>query len=1094
MTKTRKIVLPILAFFSAATLAVGGVSYALSQDKNKAVAETELPYNAVNIEDLLTTTENMSTELRYHRWAMEYLTTEGFELNTLNTTVHKGAVYTDKKSDIATDNADGSYIKNYNDYAGNLSFYCAETAVSLVTLKNTTKNDVLTFRTRYSATDPLTIFARYGVYSGNTAEGKSGYKTVLFDGDTAVSYSASYRAVGGSMQIHAAYGFDKASYSSTEIKDAYNEKNTSATIESLSALLTDGEVITVSYGVYDATTTIAGAEVTKPHVYLKIVEDSGKVLLEQTTVDTLAQSASEVTEEGGFYRAGDYNGSAASLKMFAFSNDRDGTRHNALMLAGVNAPIYATADGESSYTVEGEQPSGNAVSTVALPDGWQFVDGTEMIMPGVREYKAQNLAAEYYGNIPECTVTITGTEVVEYVNVEDFAKGKTYDEAFRFYSDNENYTGALNEVSEKSANGYYYSVYSTKASDTATDNQWIDDKGTTDDTSDDVTYIVNKNDYEGNLTFNTTKNANAVNAAVQMKGNENKDAILSFKTYFRGLTGDSISLYARRTNNCDTVDKAEGYRIRLFADWQEAVGFLGAEYSESEEKIVYGNTGLALENTTSSRSYAYRPADLATFYNEKNGTTYSNTDGILKTGDLLTISYGVYDVGEGENARTFIYLKIHNDTKGLTAVELTIEDTSPEERKDAEVGTDLYINIRASKNAITPFFLGGIDEPILAPAPVAVSGDYKEDQLYNSVGLPAGYTLKDDGATKLVPGINALNCTYTGEYYGKSYTKDCVVTVEATAVEKTVVTYQSANGTEIKTDRVNKGITYTIDYVAEGVIGFKMGDNFYPNGYSFTTGENVTITVVTYAFGMENGAAVRMISDEKGYGGLRFTASVSKADYEAYADKVAVKHAIIPTDMISGTFDYNETGAETIVLEKEQFIEDETNYELNFGVTDILYSNFAREFSGLTYIEVAYDNGGTARFVSSTYSTMSIYECARTTLQLHGDTYAEANVAYLNGYIDSVLAVKVAGTEVIEASGSDSNIFEIVGSSVENGTATVSFKVAEGKDFPAFLAEVEKNIPVAYAVNKDDFVRILPTSFEVNEGVYTITFGIPNQA
>jgi len=199
-------------------------------------------------------------------------------------------------------------------------------------------------------------------------------------------------------------------------------------------------------------------------------------------------------------------------------------------------------------------------------------------------------------------------------------------------------------------------------------------------------------------------------------------------------------------------------------------------------------------------------------------------------------------------------------------------------------------------------------------------------------------------------------------------------------VQTKTLTMTDESGATIESKTVLK----TADYVLptsniDGFVGWSYNEGLYQAGAKIVSEENITVKAVCLEMDVLDGASARLKIDEDGDGGLRFTVKAKTADLTALGANVEMHGVMIPTDMINGEFDLNETGAKDIVLSNSVALNDGYTYYY-ITLTDVIYSNYNRAFSARAYAKVTYADEGTANMAATAYdktnNSRSIYDVA----------------------------------------------------------------------------------------------------------------------
>ena len=229
------------------------------------------------------------------------------------------------------------------------------------------------------------------------------------------------------------------------------------------------------------------------------------------------------------------------------------------------------------------------------------------------------------------------------------------------------------------------------------------------------------------------------------------------------------------------------------------------------------------------------------------------------------------------------------------------------------------------------------------------------------------------------------------------------------------VTLQNENGEEVATESVIEGETYTLPTSnIANFVAWKIGGKLYKPGTEIAVTEDLTVKAVCLDFTMEEGASIRIASTAQYHGGLRFVVKVNTAQLSALG--ATVYGFVLPTDSISGEFDKTDATNATVL---ENSVTD-GNYTVYYiTLTNVLYSNYNREFSAMAYIDITLADDTTLT-VQTSYdeekNSRSIYEVA---VRAYNDTeeyskYSEQEKKVLASYINSTVNLVKVDDETYE--------------------------------------------------------------------------------
>ena len=412
--------------------------------------------------------------------------------------------------------------------------------------------------------------------------------------------------------------------------------------------------------------------------------------------------------------------------------------------------------------------------------------------------------------------------------------------------------------------------------------------------------------------------------------------LVNFKMNY--IEGDTTWLFARKSSfkSWDWVSSYEGYSFRIN----------GSKICNIKKQTQASDTGaVTLVSSNVAQSFV--------------------------NGEILDITYGVYDVvdnatydynndGTADGDGTYVYFKIVGEKVNM---ELHAKDNDP---TPVYRGTDSEKNYMQIVTGMSiawykgPISIQGVEQPILNDVyDYAVEGTYNVGTSGSEIELPLGYKI-EDGQT-LAEGTNKLQATYTlAEYLGKTNVSiDCKVTVNAEVLE-TYTVRQLRAGTEIDSEEVVAGAEYTLPAVEASAgkkfVGWSIADNLYQVGDKITINADIEISVVEVSFSQGVGASIRMKTDDKGRGGIRFEAKLT--DTGNITGKYAWKGFIMPKNLVTGldasTID---RASRNEVLMTVQDLAKENVY---FTISSLAQTSFDTEFVCVSYLEITYADGDKA--------------------------------------------------------------------------------------------------------------------------------------
>lgn len=626
--------------------------------------------------------------------------------------------------------------------------------------------------------------------------------------------------------------------------------------------------------------------------------------------------------------------------------------------------------------------------------------------------------------------------------------------------------------------------------------------------------MFNRNEYSGNYTINVLNISDSYPMGFWFNHNEEtakKDIqLLSFRSVYFGHKDATIDLTVNRTGLAyNGAPQYGGYMFTLYqsADKFLAIQASGTNLANTQTIVTVSESDvLNYVNEHNSKSYT------ALAGNRTNGTAaiHSNSAWSVKPDELL-YTYGTY--GETDEG-IFIYFRLDNATTGETLYELN----QWSEIKADKTGYICAVRTHLHRHY---FNFSGVNEPLIVTerldsnnnetSDITLTGTFNEDDLISGLTLPTGYALKSTAGT-LKGGVNELAATYTRsyEYYGnKTKTYDCTITVNATAKPKYNVTVKDLSGATVATYSVKQGENYTfatIEGREKSFIAYKDSQGkLYNVGDSVTLSADAEYTLVEAKIDIDSKVSVRLFNNENGYGGLRYMATISKTDYDTIKDLgVKLYGAIIATDLVDGTFDYNEAGVKTTEITQDAIVEDGSNALGYFTMTDIMLYNFNREFSGMAYLEVTYEDSDKA-YVQTDSVAASIYDLAVEAYAAHNQAktensvglYSSDNVKMLEYYIKSVIDLTYSdgSISVTEETGTGLSADYTATATIDENVATVTINV-ENSSLKNLISENE--LPVSVILRNGSgaelnaYQSVIITSRSLSGNTLTITFSLPN--
>ena len=309
------------------------------------------------------------------------------------------------------------------------------------------------------------------------------------------------------------------------------------------------------------------------------------------------------------------------------------------------------------------------------------------------------------------------------------------------------------------------------------------------------------------------------------------------------------------------------------------------------------------------------------------------------------------------------------------------------------------------------------------------------------------------------------------------------------------LTMQNAAGNVIGTKQYVAGASYVLpESKLADFVGWEYNGALYAAGDSIEADDNITVKAVCMDVDMLDGASARLKIDNEGNGGLRFTVKVKTSEFAALGDKAQLRGVLIPTDKIDGEFDLTEETAKDIPL--SDGIEKNDGYTYyHITLTNVLYSNYNREFSARAYVKVTYQDGDTENVLVTAYSkdknSRSIYDIA---VDAYNDGYEKDGVLaqYIGNTVNLAYSVDTQENYVLSVITNEDGlnntsirnyVIESQSVSTEDGvtsfTVTIKFNVSN--------LDFEKTPVTLWATGATKGTRIVKPVESVDEENNTVT-------
>lgn len=556
---------------------------------------------------------------------------------------------------------------------------------------------------------------------------------------------------------------------------------------------------------------------------------------------------------------------------------------------------------------------------------------------------------------------------------------------------------------------------------------------------------VNANKYDGNYSFFANRsNGDLQEGGVLLPNVNDKDAVISFNMNYTDRRYDFYSRWVKSTTNSYYVnpknsDVGSYYGITF--------NFSNTSFIAFRKTVANVATDKAILNASAARrskSYVWQTYNIG----KDDADKVDSLDDLLVKGDDINVTYGTYDA----SGTTYTYFRLYNLTKNLLIFEETVDVGLDEtvyegENKTYPDGSDCMMKIDFQNRSTwdnanydrTPVTIAGVTEPLLQNGrDTTLEGEYTEGTALSTIDLPDKYEWTN-GKQLLEAGTHEYEAVYkyAPDYYGTDYyyygveKKTCKVTVTANAMPGYTLTLQDMDGKAIGDPiSVSYNGSYTfekLDDREKAFVAYEVNGALYNVGDTFNPTESCVVTLLEADFKMNDKVSVRLLNNENGYGGLRYTAQMPKAEWDKISSYqgVTLTTMIIPTDLIVDGLDANEDGALTKVGNEvtiADMTENNVDYKIAmFAITDILHQNYDRKFTGAAYLTVTYADEEVAYVMTKDVKNVSAYDLAveaskanaaavdNTSVGLYGNDNVIALEQYINGVVDISYTVAEGG-------------------------------------------------------------------------------------
>ncbi|MBQ9756242.1 MAG: hypothetical protein IJV99_01440 [Clostridia bacterium] len=929
-----------------------------------------------------------------------------------------------------------SFQYNVNDYAGNLSFFSTESVENTVWFVNTNTNTPKVDRNR----------------------------VVSFR----VNYEKPMHLIARSKDIASAvYGQDMKGYCivlSGSAASVYTSSSKGTLLTTYNFTnLAKGDDLTITYGAYDVYDT-DGTTVTGTNVYLDIYNNTKQAyVVENKTYEGAADANSN---------AANYMGVVIMYQSYGWLN----STKEAVSFGGINEPLLASYNTE--LTVKVDVNKQKTLADIDLPAGYSFKNSSQETANGVKVYDGV-ISFDYYGNATkDCKITVIGVTNLE--DITDDASDIFLSMESIPYLDN-----TPNKLHTQDVDGVdvVWGKFTTKGDGSTTTVTYPKVAGdgylygdytmtTNEDGTLSSTIPYNANDYDGNVSVFTAQKANR-SSAINFDVND-ANTILSFKMNYE--KNRRVLIYARADKSDTTMLRSASQPIYyIYLDYSAiSLYFKGASISGTSRKFA---------DLLSVAKVKYPDAGLTE---------------LLTDGEVMTITYGMYDIVEGAETKTYFYFNVVNED-GYVVIDENYDVTAQEKtvntaRENNFMGVQTMLGGGPYyQSSLLPITFGGANAPLFVNATVegGLPGQKGSDII--SI-LPEGYVLTDEAMnTTLAVGENTLSAVWTGEYYGNdSATSPATLTV---IVEGVQVTIKDMNGGEISSQTAGGEFVLPTLERAKTFLAYKVGDTLYKQGEKVTLTGDTIVTLYEIDMKVEEKVSVRLANSENGFGGLRFTAKILTSDLTVLtAAGFEVATAIVPLDLIedASMVRYGE-------LSDTEIVEDYT--VAYFTITDLNYHNYNREYAGRVAVKVGSEYVYSATVSESAYTAaLAAYgEDTAALINTGEGLYSAANLAILEEYVFGVIDLTYtvdgdqATVKYTDENGLGESWFGLKGvtsATVEENILTVTAEIEVGAKAADLVADGNAPVIVRNSTNVSAYKPATIDARSVQDGVLTITFRV----
>ena len=233
-------------------------------------------------------------------------------------------------------------------------------------------------------------------------------------------------------------------------------------------------------------------------------------------------------------------------------------------------------------------------------------------------------------------------------------------------------------------------------------------------------------------------------------------------------------------------------------------------------------------------------------------------------------------------------------------------------------------------------------------------------------------------------------------------------------------------------------------------VGWKENGVLYPIGKALPLFADLYIEAQFLSYGINDGASIRYAKTAEDNSGIRFQATLDKADFETHGSYIRGFGIIVmPLDMIEEGKEftlqnYNGEGqARSAYIENAEITFDKQDkFTLSATIIKVLKSNYNRPFAARAYAVMNYGEGSVYLW-DSFIETRSVYEVASNALEKYEEEpslFDESQVKILKGYVNDVANIAYENGEARVVSVLESPVITSVRVSVDGEIVTMQLQ------------------------------------------------------